>query len=308
MKFLVTADWHIKLGQKNVPKDWQINRYRMLFDKINEVECDYHLILGDIFDKIPSLEEIELWFEHVYKSKHKTVWFSGNHEMLTKTKSFLDYLDKVTERINPNFKYVKEPTSLHGVDFLPYSSLKQVKDIKQTSKILCTHVRGEIPPHVKPEIDLDLFNRWDIVLAGDLHSYKNSQRNIMYPGSPMVTSFHRAHTESGYILFDTVSRIPTWHSWKLPQLIRLTVKSAEEMIKTDFDHTIYEVEGNLLELSKVDSNIELLDKKLVKSSAKSTLDFSSLTIQEELALYLTKVLQVPESDVEQILKVFNDSI
>ena len=55
-----------------------------------------------------------------------------------------------------------------------------------------THVRGEIPPHVKPEVDLDMFEDFPVVFAGDLHAHSNTQRNIVYPGSPMTTSFHRS--------------------------------------------------------------------------------------------------------------------
>ena len=56
---------------------------------------------------------------------------------------------------------------------------------------LFTHVRGEIPPHVVPEVDLERFDKFKTVFAGDLHAHENTQRNIVYPGSPMTTSFHR---------------------------------------------------------------------------------------------------------------------
>ena len=35
---LFTADWHIKLGQKNVPVDWAINRYHFFFETVAELE------------------------------------------------------------------------------------------------------------------------------------------------------------------------------------------------------------------------------------------------------------------------------
>ena len=38
---LFTADWHIKLGQKNVPIPWACTRYKLFFDKIYE----YHLFI-----------------------------------------------------------------------------------------------------------------------------------------------------------------------------------------------------------------------------------------------------------------------
>jgi len=49
---LFTADWHIKLGQKNVPVDWAINRYQMFFEQVTKLEqdCELHIIGGDLFD------------------------------------------------------------------------------------------------------------------------------------------------------------------------------------------------------------------------------------------------------------------
>ena len=35
---LFTADWHIKLGQKNVPVAWACSRYEMFFQQIQEVK------------------------------------------------------------------------------------------------------------------------------------------------------------------------------------------------------------------------------------------------------------------------------
>ena len=65
MKTLFTADWHIKIGQKNVPEDWARERYRMFFNKIHELEAgvDLHVIGGDLFDRIPTMSELELYFE-----------------------------------------------------------------------------------------------------------------------------------------------------------------------------------------------------------------------------------------------------
>ena len=45
---LFTADWHIKLGQKNVPIDWAKNRYQIVFEQITELEdkANVHIIGG----------------------------------------------------------------------------------------------------------------------------------------------------------------------------------------------------------------------------------------------------------------------
>ena len=36
-----------------------------------------------------------------------------------------------------------------------------------------------------------------------------------------------------------------WDEFHLPQLIRKTIKNAEDMIPTDYNHTIYEIEGDI---------------------------------------------------------------
>ena len=49
---LFTADWHIKLGQKNVPREWAIDRYQKFFEQVHSLEkqCNMHIIGGDLFD------------------------------------------------------------------------------------------------------------------------------------------------------------------------------------------------------------------------------------------------------------------
>ena len=47
---LFTADWHIKLGQKNVPVPWACTRYKLFFqqvqDAIEEHNVSLHIIGG----------------------------------------------------------------------------------------------------------------------------------------------------------------------------------------------------------------------------------------------------------------------
>ena len=79
---LFTADWHIKLGQKNVPIAWACTRYKLFFEKIYELEKDVnlHIIGGDLFDRVPSMDELTLYFDFVKNVKTRTIIFDGNHE------------------------------------------------------------------------------------------------------------------------------------------------------------------------------------------------------------------------------------
>lgn len=314
MKVLFSADWHIRLGQKNVPKTWQKNRYNLFFDKIENIECDLHIIGGDVFDKLPTLEELQLFFDFVSDTKHRTIIFDGNHEATKKGKTFLSLLSNIVSTINNKvsitdismtvFDEDKNPV----LDILPYTELHNVEKLDNSAKTLCTHVRGEIPPHVKPEIDLELFNRWDKVLAGDLHSYTNCQRNILYPGSPMTTSFHRTEdTQNGVIVYDTDTLEHKWLDLALPKLIRKRVSSQEEIVKTEYNHTIYEVETNAADVANIEDN-ELIDKRIVYKKSEPSMDFSGeTTIGGELSLYLTSKLGLEGEQLEELMGEFYDN-
>lgn len=310
---LFTADWHIKLGQKNVPFLWAMERYHRFFEEIHDIEdeVDCHIIGGDIFDRVPTMAELELYFDFVKDVKVHTIIFDGNHEATRKNKTFFTNLKEVTAQVNP---LVQIEDSIYETDYftiLPYCELhrKGVFNEIDKSKPLFTHVRGEIPPHVKPEIDLDLLAPFPVVFAGDLHAHSNCQRNIVYPGSPMTTSFHRNEVDTGYILIhEKESEDWAWEycSLPLPQLIRKTVTNPADMIPTDYHHTIYEIEGDIQDLAEI-KNSDLLDKKVVVRNNDATLILGKeMSIAEELYEYLQYVLEIPKEKIPDIIGLFND--
>lgn len=307
---LFTADWHIKLGQKNVPRDWAIDRYKRFFAQVHEIENDVglHIIGGDLFDRLPSMEELQLYFEFISKVSIPTLIFDGNHEATKKNTTFFSHLKEVTNQINPQVYVIDEPTTEERFSILPYCYLHRKEYIEKIpkDKALFTHVRGEIPPHVKPEIDLDLLADFPVVFAGDLHSHSNTQRNIVYPGSPMTTSFHRNEVSTGYILIDDITYEWRWEPFDLPQLLRKTVSDPSEMVPTDYHHTIYELEGDMEQLAAI-KNTDLLDKKIVKRSSDAALILSKeMSVTEELAEYLTYILEIPEDRVKDIIAVYSE--
>ena len=309
---LFTADWHLKLGQENVPREWALNRYKMFFEQVHSLEkqCNMHVIGGDLFDRLPNMEELELYFSFIREVTVPPLIYDGNHEATKKNKTFFTQLKQVSRDINPLVQIVD--ISYHDSDFgfgvLPYADLHRKGSIEKfvQTEPLFTHVRGEIPPHVKPEVDLDRFEDFPIVFAGDLHAHSNSQRNIVYPGSPMTTSFHRSEVKTGYILINPEDWSWMWDAFELPQLIRKTVADPKEMLPTDYHHTIYELEGDMQELANV-KNSELLDKKVVKRNTEASLIMDSeMTIEQELVEYLTYILEISEKQIPNIVGVFND--
>jgi DNA repair exonuclease SbcCD nuclease subunit len=308
MKILFTADVHIKLGQKNVPIEWAKNRFRLFVEQFQQMQeqADLVIVGGDVFDRLPTMDEVELYFDFVASFNKPTIIYPGNHEMLKKDTTFLTNLKKSTNRLNPLVEVIDEFWCIKSadIDIIPYNKLKEFEKNPREfhGKILCTHVRGEIPPHVKPEVDLELFKRWDVVLAGDLHSYENSQLNILYPGSPYTTSFHRSSVDTGAILLDSDALDHVWLKFNLPQLIRKTVGVADPKPATDYDHTIYQVEGDMHELGELEDS-ELIDRKVIKRDTDSALMLDpEMSLTEEVKEYLTYILELPDQTVEAVLK------
>ena len=306
MKLLFVADLHIKLGQKNVPKDWQYNRFMLLSDKINEFNPDFTIIGGDLLDVAkPSVEEIGLMYDFLSAIRGEKLLIPGNHEMVSKKKDCFVPIKGILNSTNTTL--INEFTTWNGFDFIPYNILHDKTWPKPRSKFAITHVRGEIPPHVQPEIDLSRFNQYDKVFTGDLHSYQNCQGNLYYPGSPFTTSFHRSisNDSNGIFIIDSNTGDHMWHSCGLPSLVRRTVSNEHEMVATDYHHTIYELEGDLDDLAKV-QNSELLDKKVTKNvSTPPSLDLSG-SINDELGMYLKEINKLPEDKVKRLLTRFKD--
>lgn len=315
MKILFTCDIHIKLGSKNVPVAWAKNRYEELNTQLTSAQklADMFIIGGDIFDKLPNMEELEVYYELVLACTVPTIIYPGNHESLKKDTTFFTYLKKITNKLNKLVTVVDDYYSTSEFDVIPYNKLKDYEKLTDNTfvslhnNILFTHVRGEIPPHVKSEVNLEIFDRWKTVLAGDLHSYDNCQRNILYPGSPVTTSFHRSVVSTGVILFDTSTHNHEWIKLNLPQLIRKTIKAGEPMVATDYHHTIYEIEGDMAELGAMEDN-DLIDKKVAKRDTDTALILDpTMTMQEELSEYLRYILALDDATVDKVLQTYNNN-
>ena len=290
---------------------WACSRYELFFQQVEEAvqkhDIKLHIIGGDLFDRVPSMDELTLYFDFVKNTKVETIIYDGNHEATRKHKTFFDNLIRVTKELNPLVTVITETYYKDDWAILPYADLHRKGSIEDIdADYLFTHVRGEIPPHVTPEVDLERFDKFKTVFAGDLHAHENTQRNIVYPGSPMTTSFHRNEVKTGYLVIDDDWNW-TWHEFNLPQLIRKTVTSTDEMVQTEWHHTIYEVEGDVSDLSGV-KNSELLDKKVIKRKTEATLILDKeMTIEEELGEYLSYILELDEDKVKKIIGVFSDN-
>lgn len=254
------ADEHLLVRRKGVPGSFERDRYGKLFstllDLSDNAHCEAVIHGGDLFDRAPSLAEVSIAVNYLNNVTKPTYIIDGNHCATKKGETFLGELRAMVT--NPLVTIITEFCSYEignrTVDFIPFNRLKAYeKDPSlfiRKGDLLVTHVRGEIPPHVKAEVDLSIFDPWKLVLAGDLHSHSCSQRNIVYPGSPLATSFYRDKApEKGVLLVDLNTLEYTFKPLDLPALIRVTVESKEEI------GPVYDGKGNFIDYEVISKQI-----------------------------------------------------
>jgi DNA repair exonuclease SbcCD nuclease subunit len=317
MKILSSADWHINLHKKKIPYAWAERRFLLLFEKLRELEkqCDVHVISGDLFDKKPEPDETCLLLSYLNSVTIPTIVIPGNHEATSKGRSFWEHF-KLENTIKNSNVYILTDNSRveilnQGFQAFPYGSV-QTDNLPAYTEgdILITHIRGEVPPHITEEYDFEKLRAWKLILLGDLHfnhSYKDFP--AFYPGSPLNTTFDRDDKRQygvDIIDFRSISDYDVaFVDLKLPKLIRKTVSVDAELVKDNVNHVVYEVQGSIDQLAKIQKS-DLLDKKLaVKDSGDSTLDLKNKSIHEELELYLK---HIKISNVEAVVNTFKNTI
>ena len=315
-KILHSADWQINLHMKKVPIEWQEKRFKLMFQKLHQLEesCDIHIIAGDVFDRKPEPDEICLFLSYINCVSIPTYIIPGNHEATKKGETFLEHFLEDAVITNPNVRLftknqrIKEPNE-PGIQFWPYGEM-QVDNLPEYHEgdILVAHIRGEVPPHITAEYDFEKIRKWGLILLGDIHfNHRYKDYGAYYSGSPINTHFDRDNNkEYGVNIFnfiDSSNYSVEFIDLKLPKLIRKTIKSEEEMKPDSYDHVVYEVVGSIDDLSKI-KNSELLDKKVsYEPSEEATLDLKNLSLTEELRKYLE---YIKVSDIEGTLNEFND--
>ena len=78
------------------------------------------------------------------------------------------------------------------------------------------------------------------------------------------------------------------------------------MEPTDFHHTIYEIEGDVDELAKIDTDNELLDKKVNKNVTTAARLELNGDMSDELATYLYDIQGLGNDSVTRIVSRFKE--
>ena len=185
-------------------------------------------------------------------------------------KCFLEHFHEQHAITNPNVVLItenkREEVRGQGFCFFPYGEM-QTDNLPtyEEGDVLVAHIRGEVPPHITPEYDFEKLRPWQLILLGDIHfNHRYLDYPAYYSGSPMNVTFDRDATKKyGVNVIDFIDHQNHSVDFKvldLPKLVRKTVEVDDKLVEDTYHHTIYEVTGNLDELSK------LLKKTNIKHS------------------------------------------
>jgi DNA repair exonuclease SbcCD nuclease subunit len=316
IQILHAADIHIKLRKNKVNEEWQLNRFRLFFKKMLELEKSHQItvLAGDIFDEAPELDEVTLFVEYLHQVTKPTIIIPGNHEATKKGETFLEGFVRDQAINNGNVKFFTKNATFefNGYTFqmFPYTEVqKDNLEDRAIKEILVTHIRGEVPPHITPEYDFEKIKEFRLVLCGDLHFYhKYKNYNVFYPGSPLSITFDRNDNKKYGVISHTFWKEGHSHTFidlGLPKLLRKKIKAGEELVKDPYNWVVYEVEGKLEDIQKVKkTKSELLDKTIIDLPHQtSALDLKGLSLLEEVDIYLKYSGVV---DTQPYIKELND--
>ena len=93
--------------------------------------------------------------------------------------------------------------------------------------------------------------------------------------------------------------------WDLPQLIKKTITSEDEIVEDDYNHVVYQLKGSLTDLKDI-TNDKVVEKVVEREDTLSV-DLQKLSLTEEIHAYLTEVLNLDEDTVNEVIKVYHDS-
>lgn len=221
MKILTSGDKHLKITRLEKSKAF-LEWFNLVI--LNE-KPDLVVALGDDMDthavlRSEIMSEFKKHIDFVMKLNIPMVYLVGNHDYYKPGST--DYHSmEAFKNSHSNFYIVDKPTTIFGMDFIPYIS--DIKDFPITKNEICfahqTFIGADYGYH-RPDVgvnaDLLLSKK---VISGHIHK-RQSFGKVIYPGSPYAHNLNDIDQEKGVMLFDTdtyetrfiSSPFPRWRS------------------------------------------------------------------------------------------------
>lgn len=247
------GDLHISHKSDRV---FESNRLLALTEHLSQYKDTGHTLnlLGDTFDSnSPSLEDIRAFYTMIEALRpifKDIIIIPGNHDY-----KVFNYLP------HQGFTYIGQPTVIGNIQYLPWTHLEdftsRLQSTKRQGKLLLTHARCTIAPHIIEETNIQLLSeRFEKVVLGDIHIPYSPYPNVFYTSEPSQHHY-KTYTKNstGYILIDrdlTVSRVFTDMPYKC-KLPKCSFEDVEKILPSLSPENRYKlvVEDHVTNLQKL---------------------------------------------------------
>lgn len=322
-QFIVSADLHIKVS-KEIPLEWQMNRYRLLFKTYVEL-CREHkaelVLAGDlVHNSKPNLHETMLLLELFSLLEGHNIFthiIAGNHEALGAAGTTLDYLAPAIDD-SGHISYYPEIKSRKmdnaELVFVGHNQLQTWLDGADTNykgtRVVFSHFRPTVNFFIQEEIDVEKFlSTCSYCFAGDIHMPTSfCDGKLVYTSAPLNHTFERT-PDCGALLVTiedgkvTHKRIPL----TLPNLIQIdtTAEKFEDTLDT-FNFYRISVTGtpeDLRQIKTTSENTKLLKiPELQDTYVESEVveEVKNQSLQEALVGYMQELNYTEEKIAEMI--------
>ena len=218
MKICHIADIHIRGLTRH-------NEYNSVFKKlvksIKNENVDHVFIAGDIFHTKTSgitpeyITLVTNFFINLSRYAYVHMML-GNHDCNLSNSTRLDAISPIVDAINSRKIILYKDSGVYNFSekftFCVFSptdqdNWKNVKPTKNHFNIACFHgpvigCTNDDGFVINANVGLDLFEKFDLTLLGDIHKYQYLNNNIAYPGSLIQQDFGESVDNHGYILWD----------------------------------------------------------------------------------------------------------
>ena len=331
MNYIVSGDLHISV-KKDLPLEWQLNRYRLLFRTYRDL-CHLHnaelVLTGDLAHNAkPNLHESSLLLElflFMEESKVVTHIIAGNHENMGAAGTTLDYFKPAIDNCSfVNYYahiHIIRPDPQTAVAFVGHNKLNEwgadswLAYKQPYTKVIFSHFRPTVNQFIKEEINVSKFlDTADIVFASDIHMPLDYSDKLIYTNAPVNTHFE-CRPNCGCLLVSVVSgkvsrsRLPI----ALPNLVAIetTVGNYEETLD-DYNFYRIAVTGTPEELRTIKNSspstqlLKIPEVLEVYAEVEDAKEIREIPLEDALVEYMQE-LEYEEAHIQKLITIFREA-